>query len=1107
MGGLTLLLQARYGPRFGLALIAVMVALAAPAAFARFGDQLDCEQWDTAMGQPGMSYFVEALGTYDGALIAGGSFSEAGGQTVNRIARWNEAKQEWEALGGGMNATVRDVIEYNGDLIATGNFLSAGQVVLNRVGRWDGEVWHPLGNGLDSAWGEVLEIYDGNLIVGGYFTGADGTGSKSIAAWNGIMWQPVKAGIEGTVSALAVHDDLLFIGGTYTETADGVAADNIIAYHAQTDLWIPIPGTNGSVLAIEVFGGELYIAGSFTTAGSSSANRIARWNAKEQDWDSVGADSGTIGGNVFDLLSYGDHLYVAGEFLAAGDFFEVDLVRWDGSNWSALPGGSVSGKFNPDCACVFGFVHALTVFGESIVAGGGFVSAGSSGSPANNIAMYDPSCPFVTEWLGGEGEFFDPINWTNGVPQPSDIASFGEEPSGFEYDVTFLDSAVIGGLVIPHQRPRFLLGNQLLQINSDVYVGGGEAFATFKLNGWLSAPGSDVHLLPASSMSLETPNSLLTANRLLIYPVPFSPTQPSFFGQGLITVDDEVVNGGLLNPAGFGQPFSAGLLEIYGDYRQQPTGRIGFLLHDQAHSQLAVYGTATLAGNLYTVISPQAMLSPGTTFPVIIADSIEGAFDSVLLDSPGKNLGVTVEVTGGGGLAGTDWQGVNIVILPPGSSPNFDDPDTLPIVGTPTSLSAPLFNPEANAYDLALTVVLDGVAGGGTNGLVVVMRNDGAGESFTTELVEVGNDPVAMVAANLDESGGDEGDDLAVANHADDSVSILFNDGEGGLDRVDVPLLDGAAPAGITAGDFNGDGIVDLAIACENLNAVLLYANDGKRGFTLLQFISVGAAPGPIEAFTSRTDGPVIAVANTGDGTVSVLVKGETGFIAGEPILLGTSQIPVAMTIEDIDNTKDNDIIVVTANGTMAVLSPLGVGPGTYGAAFTLPLTGSPKAVDAWDMDGDDDADIAVVLAQGADNEAVHLFRNDSTSTQIIFTSITAIGQGQHPQLVRGADVTGDQDDDMVTVNFVEVGGEGGLAGAPISAFVAIHPNLGGAPQQPECAADLDGEGNVGVPDLLALLGCWGGVSPECEDADLMKDGSVGVPDLLELLGAWGPCE
>jgi len=53
------------------------------------------------------------------------------------------------------------------------------------------------------------------------------------------------------------------------------------------------------------------------------------------------------------------------------------------------------------------------------------------------------------------------------------------------------------------------------------------------------------------------------------------------------------------------------------------------------------------------------------------------------------------------------------------------------------------------------------------------------------------------------------------------------------------------------------------------------------------------------------------------------------------------------------------------------------------------------------------------------------------------------------------------------------------------------------------CAADLDGDGSVGVDDLLAVIADWG--CSGCS-GDIDGDGTVGVNDLLSIISGWGSC-
>ena len=55
-----------------------------------------------------------------------------------------------------------------------------------------------------------------------------------------------------------------------------------------------------------------------------------------------------------------------------------------------------------------------------------------------------------------------------------------------------------------------------------------------------------------------------------------------------------------------------------------------------------------------------------------------------------------------------------------------------------------------------------------------------------------------------------------------------------------------------------------------------------------------------------------------------------------------------------------------------------------------------------------------------------------------------------------------------------------------------------------DCSADINGDGDVNVSDLLSVVSDWGlADSP----ADIDGNGVVNTTDLLAVIDAWGPCE
>lgn len=331
-----------------------------------------CDTW-----QPfgsGMNHFVHALATYNGALVAGGDFSNAGGQSANRIARWNGTA--WQALSSGIDGSVQALTVYNGELIACGAFITAGGQSVNRITRWNGSSWQSLGtgpnNGTNATGPRALTVYNGELIAGGLFTSAGGQSASNIARWSATGWQPLGSGTDAVVYALTVFNGELIAGGDFA-TAGGQSVSRIARWNGAS--WQPLGSGLGSgigqetVLDLTVYNGELIAGGLFLTAGGQSASMVARWNGSS--WQALSSGLSHV---VRSLTVFNGELIAGGVFLSAGGQSANKIARWNGTTWQQLGSG-----MNSD-------VRELAVHNGELIAGGTFLTAG--GQSANRIAHW-----------------------------------------------------------------------------------------------------------------------------------------------------------------------------------------------------------------------------------------------------------------------------------------------------------------------------------------------------------------------------------------------------------------------------------------------------------------------------------------------------------------------------------------------------------------------------------------------------------------------------------------------------------------------------------------------------------------------------------------------
>ncbi len=70
--------------------------------------------------------------------------------------------------------------------------------------------------------------------------------------------------------------------------------------------------------------------------------------------------------------------------------------------------------------------------------------------------------------------------------------------------------------------------------------------------------------------------------------------------------------------------------------------------------------------------------------------------------------------------------------------------------------------------------------------------------------------------------------------------------------------------------------------------------------------------------------------------------------------------------------------------------------------------------------------------------------------------------------------------------------------------------NGNGIPDECECIHDLNGDDQVNIDDIFAVLGLWGDCPDPCPpycNGDLTEDCTVNIDDIFAILGMWGPCE
>ncbi len=456
------------------------------------------------------------------------------------------------------------------------------------------------------------------------------------------------------------------------------------------------------------------------------------------------------------------------------------------------------------------------------------------------------------------------------------------------------------------------------------------------------------------------------------------------------------------NPATLGQSVTISATVTPGS----ATGRVIFYAGQNPLGDAAVVnGVATLVTSLLPVgnLSLTAIYTgDATDLPSTTISTLSQTVQSVLQDGFQAVLNYPVGNTGPVALAYGDFNGDGIPDLAVVNSTASSKVSILlgsasGIFGSPVSYATGGLNSAPLSVAVA-DVNGDGkpdliVANSNTNNVSVLLGNGDINGTFQSAVnYSAGTDPQYVVAGDFNRDGIV---DIAVADWTTGKVSVLLGTGGTGASAFQsaVSYAAGTNPAALALGDFNGDGKTDIAVANNGSGNVTILAGNGDGTFTSIGSYAAGTNPSSIVSADFNGDGNLdLAVVNAGSGNISILLGAGGGNFNG-PVnyLAGTS--PTAIAVGDMNGDGIPDL-VISNSGSNNVSVLTGVGDGTFQLSGNYNTDGGPAGVLVADFNRDGFSDIAV--ANQATNDVSILFGGMFYSDMTIAKSHTGnFSQGQ----------------------------------------------------------------------------------------------------------------